>query len=390
MNIMPSIKMAENELKSLYEDLHRHPEIGFRENRTSAIVAKKLREYGVDTIDIGLGKTGVVGLIQGRLSGNRCVGLRADMDALPIDEASGVPFASEIPGTMHACGHDAHTTMLLGAAKYLAETRDFAGTGVLIFQPAEEGLGGARSMISDGLFEKFPCDEIFGMHNAPNGRPGTFEICRGTIMAGALFFDIEICGLGSHSALPQHARDTVVIAATLVDQLQTIVSRNVAPLDTCVLSVTQIHAGNTYNVVPENGHLAGTVRYFKDEVSAAVQNRMQVLCDGIAAAYEVEIDLKMRNVFNVLTNDDALCDAYLDAAADILGPENVSEYTQPATGSEDFADFLKFVPGAFCRLGHSGTIGLHNPAFYLGQELLPIGASILARIIEKRLPIRNT
>jgi amidohydrolase len=205
-------------------------------------------------------------------------------------------------------------------------------------------------------------------------------------MAGALFFDIDIRGLGSHAALPQHAKDTVVITATLVNQLQTIVSRNVAPLDTCVLSVTQIHAGSAYNIIPENGHLAGTVRYFKDEVCAAVQNRMQVLCDGIAAAYEVEINLKMRNVFNVLTNDDALCDAYLAAAVDILGPENVSEYTEPATGSEDFADFLKFVPGAFCRVGHSGTIGLHNPAFYLGQELLPIGASILARIIEKRLP----
>ena len=389
MNIMPSIKRSEKELKSLYKDFHRHPEIGFQENRTSAIVAKKLNDYGVDLVDVGLGKTGVVGIIEGRFPGNRCVALRADMDALPIKETSGVAFASETPGVMHACGHDGHTTMLLGAAKYLAETREFSGRAMLIFQPAEEGLGGARRMISDGLFEKFPCDEIFGMHNAPNGKPGTFEICKGTAMAGALFFDINIRGIGGHAALPQNTKDPVVIAATLVDQLQTIVSRNVAPLDTCVLSVTQIHAGSAYNIVPENGKLAGTVRYFKNEVGDLVQNRMQVLCDGIAAAFEVKIDLQMRNVFNVLVNDSDLCDAYLAAAGDILGPEGVSEYSQPATGSEDFAEFLHFVPGAFCRVGHSGNIGLHNPSFYLGQELLPIGASILARIIEKRLPIDN-
>ena len=389
MNIMPSIKRSEKELKSLYEDFHKHPEIGFQENRTSAIVAKKLNDYGADLIDVGLGKTGVVGIVEGRFPGNRCVALRADMDALPIKETSGVAFPSETPGVMHACGHDAHTTMLLGAAKYLAETREFAGRAMLVFQPAEEGLGGARRMISDGLFEKFPCDEIFGMHNAPNGKPGTFEICKGTAMAGALFFDINISGIGGHAALPQNTRDPLVVAATLVDQLQTIVSRNVAPLDTCVLSVTQIHAGSAYNIVPENGKLAGTVRYFKNDVRDLVQNRMQVLCDGIAAAFEVKIDLKIRNVFNILINDSELCDAYLGAASDILGPEGVSEYFQPATGSEDFAEFLQFVPGAFCRVGHSGSIGLHNPSFYLGQELLPIGASILARIIEKRLPIDN-
>ncbi len=387
MNIISSIKRNESELKSLYENLHRHPEIGFEENRTSALVVEKLDEYGVDIIDIGLGKTGVVGIIEGRLPGHRCVALRADMDALPIQENSGVDFASETPGVMHACGHDGHTTMLLGAAKYLAKTRNFSGRAMLIFQPAEEGLGGARRMISDGLFEKFPCDEIFGMHNAPNGRPGTFEICKGIAMAGAFFFDIDIYGIGGHAALPQKAKDPVVIGASLVDQLQTIVSRNIAPLDTCVLSVTQIHAGSAYNIVPENGHLAGNVRYFNNEVADLVQSRMQELCDGVAAAFEVKIDLKTRNIFNVLVNDSELCDVFLAAAGDILGEESISEYFQPATGSEDFAEFLKFVPGAFCRVGHSGNIGLHNPAFYLGQELLPIGASILARVIEKRLPI---
>jgi hippurate hydrolase len=309
------------------------------------------------------------------------------MDALPIEEISGVAYSSKTQGTMHACGHDGHTTMLLGAAKHLAQTREFDGTAVLIFQPAEEGLGGARKMIEDGLFQQFPCDEIFGMHNSPNGRPGTFDICKGVAMAGASFFDINIRGQGSHAAMPQQSKDTIVIASTLVSQLQSIVSRNVAPLDTCVLSVTKIHAGSAYNVVPETGHIAGTVRYFKDEVCTLVQNRMKAMCDGIASAYEIKLDLNMRNVFDVLVNDDTLSDAYLSAAEDILGSHNVSHISVPATGSEDFADMLRVVPGAYCRVGHTGTIGLHNPAFVLGQEILPIGASIMARVVEKRLPL---
>ena len=387
MNIMPTIKKAEGELRAIYEDLHKHPEIGFEENRTSAIVAKKLQEYGVDEVHKGLGKTGVVGLIHGKSRGNRRIGLRADMDALPIEEISGVPFSSQTPGTMHACGHDAHTTMLLGAAKHLAETREFDGTAVLIFQPAEEGLGGARQMIADGLFDHFPCDEIFGIHNSPNGKPGTFDICKGTAMAGAMFFDINIRGKGSHAAMPQSSKDSVVIASTLVHQLQTIVSRNVAPLDTCVISVTQFHAGSAYNVLPENAQLSGTVRYFKDAVCKLAEERMSALCAGLATAYDVNIDLDMRNVFEVLINDESLSQAYIEAAEDILGAENVSDISVPATGSEDFADMLKFVPGAYCRVGHIGTVGLHNPAFFLGQEVLPIGAAILARIIEKRLPL---
>jgi amidohydrolase len=387
MNILPIIKVAEAELKAIYEDLHIHPEIGFEETRTSAIIAGKLKDYGVDEVHTGFGKTGVVGLIHGKSRGNRRVGVRADMDALPIDEISGVAYSSKTQGTMHACGHDGHTTMLLGAAKHLAQTREFDGTAVLIFQPAEEGLGGARKMIEDGLFKQFPCDEIFGMHNSPNGRPGTFDICKGVAMAGASFFDINIRGQGSHAAMPQQSKDTIVIASTLVSQLQSIVSRNVAPLDACVLSVTKIHAGSAYNVVPETGHIAGTVRYFKDEVCTLVQNRMKAMCDGIASAYEIKLDLNMRNVFDVLVNDDALSDAYLAAAEDILGSQNVSYISVPATGSEDFADMLRVVPGAYCRVGHTGTIGLHNPAFVLGQEILPIGASIMARVVEKRLPL---
>ena len=387
MNILPIISESEDELVKIRQDIHAHPELGFEEVRTSKIVAEKLNEYGVDEVHTGLGRTGVVGIIYGKKRGNRRIGLRADMDALPIQEISGVPFTSTNPGKMHACGHDAHTTMLLGAAKHLAATRNFDGTAVLIFQPAEEGLGGARQMIADGLFVKFPVDEIFGMHNSPNGKPGTFDICKGVAMAGAMFFDVHIRGVGSHAAMPQQSRDPVLISATLVQQLQSIVARNVPPLDSCVISVTQIHAGAAYNVVPENAHIAGTIRYFNNEVCQLVRERLKAICDGIAIAYDVKIDLDVRKAFDVLINDSELSDAYIEAAKDILDPTDVSEIKVPATGSEDFADMLRLVPGAYCRVGHSGTKGLHNPAFVLGDELLPIGASILARVLEKRLPI---
>jgi len=232
MNILPIIAAAEEELCDIFEMLHAHPEIGFEEHKTSQIVAERLRAFGVDEVHTGIGNTGVVGLLHGKGRGNRRIGLRADMDALPIHENTGLSYQSTQSGKMHACGHDGHTTMLLGAAKHLAETRDFDGSVALIFQPAEEGLGGALAMMEQGLFQKFPCDEIYGMHNAPNGRPGRFEICKGRAMAGAAFFDIVISGLGSHAALPHQSRDPIVIASGLVSQIQSIVSRNVAPLET--------------------------------------------------------------------------------------------------------------------------------------------------------------
>lgn len=385
MAVLPIISKSTDELTAIFKDLHAHPEIGFTEIRTAGVVAEKLNAYGVDEVHTGIGGTGVVGLIKGKHAGTRRIGLRADMDALPITEETNLAYASQNPGVMHACGHDSHTTMLLGAAKHLAQTREFAGTAVLIFQPAEEGLGGARAMIKDKLFERFPVDEIYGMHNWPSGEPGTFGICKGTAMAGASFFDITIQGKGSHAAMPQQSRDPLVVASALVASLQTILSRNVAPLDACVLSVTQIHSGSAYNVVPDTASLAGTIRYFKDEVCALVERRMRELCDGFALAYGVQINIDLRNVFDVLNNDDALCDAYMDAAAEIVGTDNVSDDFQPATGSEDFADMLKVIPGAYCRVGHSGTTGLHNPSFFLDPEILPVGASIMARIAEKRL-----
>jgi amidohydrolase len=389
MNILPIIAAAEEELCDIFEMLHAHPEIGFEEHKTSQIVAERLRAFGVDEVHTGIGNTGVVGLLHGKGRGNRRIGLRADMDALPIHENTGLSYQSTQSGKMHACGHDGHTTMLLGAAKHLAETRDFDGSVALIFQPAEEGLGGALAMMEQGLFQKFPCDEIYGMHNAPNGRPGRFEICKGRAMAGAAFFDIVISGLGSHAALPHQSRDPIVIASGLVSQIQSIVSRNVAPLETCVLSVTQIHAGSAYNVVPETATLAGTIRYFEQEVYQTATQRLQALCDGFATAFDVDVALELRPLFNVLKNDPNLSQAYLEAASDIVGPENVSTQVAPDTASEDFADMLQVVPGAYCRVGHSGTMPLHNPQFTLGKEILPVGASIMARLVETRLPLEG-
>ena len=389
MNILPIIAAAEEELCDIFEMLHAHPEIGFEEHKTSQIVAERLRAFGVDEVHTGIGNTGVVGLLHGKGRGNRRIGLRADMDALPIHENTGLSYQSTQSGKMHACGHDGHTTMLLGAAKHLAETRDFDGSVALIFQPAEEGLGGALAMMEQGLFQKFPCDEIYGMHNAPNGRPGRFEICKGRAMAGAAFFDIVISGLGSHAALPHQSRDPIVIASGLVSQIQSIVSRNVAPLETCVLSVTQIHAGSAYNVVPETATLAGTIRYFEQEVYETATQRLQALCDGFATAFDVDVALELRPLFNVLKNDPNLSQAYPEAASDIVGSENVSTQVAPDTASEDFADMLQVVPGAYCRVGHSGTMPLHNPQFTLGKEILPVGASIMARLVETRLPLEG-
>jgi hippurate hydrolase len=384
MSNLPIIEAAKDELNAIFKDLHQHPEIGFTEHRTASVVAKKLKEYGVDEVHTGIAGTGVVGIIKGH-EGSRRVGLRADMDALPIDELTNLSYSSKTPGVMHACGHDGHTTMLLGAAKHLVETRDFKGVAVLIFQPAEEGLGGARGMLADGLFERFPCDEIYGMHNTPNGQPGTVGICKGPAMAGASFFDITIQGKGSHAAMPHQSRDPLVIASDLVGSIQTVLSRNVAPLETCVLSVTQIHSGSAYNIVPDTATLAGTIRYFKQEVFDLVDLRMRELCSGFATAYGVEITIDNRNTFDVLVNDEKLSDAYLEAAVDIVGKHNISGTQEPATGSEDFADMLKVVPGAYCRIGHSGTTGLHNPSFFLDPSVLPVGASVMARIVERRL-----
>ncbi|MCB1433572.1 MAG: amidohydrolase, partial [Alphaproteobacteria bacterium] len=359
----------------------------FEEKRTSGVVAEKLRLWGIDEVHEGIGGTGVVGLIKGRGGGNRRVGLRADMDALPVTEATGLPHASTNAGTMHACGHDGHTTMLLGAARYLAETRNFDGTAVVIFQPAEEGLGGARRMLQEGLFERFPCDEIYGLHNDPSGKPRRFGLRKGPLMAGASFFDIRLSGKGSHAAMPHESKDVIFAATALVQHLQSVVSRNVAPQDPCVFSVTKMMAGSAYNVLPATATLGGTLRFFSTGVRDLAQSRVRSICDGFALAHGISIEVEFREIFDVLLNDEDGADALLAAAADIVGDDLVTDDETITTGSEDFADMLRAVPGAYGWLGHAGTIPLHNPGFVLDENILPVGASILARVAERQMPM---
>ncbi len=369
------------DLTAIRRDIHEHPELGFQEVRTSGIVAGFLESWGIE-VTRGIGKTGVVGVLKGNRAG-KTIGLRADMDALPIDELTNLPYASKNPGVMHACGHDAHTAMLLGAARYLSETRDFAGTAVFIFQPAEEGLGGARAMIADGLFDRFPCDELYGLHNSPYHDLGVIGVKPGAAMAGADFFDIDIKGRGSHGAMPQVSRDPVIIGAGLVKEIQGIVARNMDPTKAAVVSITQFHAGAAYNVIPETARLSGTVRYFDIEDEKMIADRMRKICAGFAVAYEVEIEVSIRNVFDVLMNDDARSADLIAAAREVVG-DRAGFKDGLQMGSEDMADMLRIVPGAYCTLGHGGDVPLHNPAFVFDDAALPIGSSLLARLVETR------
>ena len=385
---MPTIDRIQgyaDELTAIRRDLHAHPEIGFEEVRTSGIVAEKLAQWGIE-VHRGLGVTGVVGVIKGKGTGSRRIGLRADMDALPMEENTNLKWRSTIPGRFHGCGHDGHTTMLLGTARYLAETRNFDGTVHLIFQPAEEGLGGARAMIKEGLFEKFPCDELYGLHNAPDLNHGEIAILPGPAMAGADFFDIRIQGYGAHGAMPNDAKDPIVIAMSLGQSLQTIVSRNVNPHEPAVLSITQIHAGSAYNVIPGEAHLCGTVRAFSDEVRALIRERMRALCAGMAAAFDVEIEADIRDTFGVLVNQVEQSKVVEEVARTVVEPSKVITRSQPKMGSEDFADMLKTIPGAYFWVGHDGSVPVHNPGYVLDDKILPIGASMFARIIETRMP----
>jgi len=386
MPALPLIDSFVDDLVAIRRDLHAHPEIGFEEKRTSGIVADRLAQWGIE-VHRGIGGTGVVGVLKGKGDGPRRIGLRADMDALPMEEATNLPWRSTVPNRFHGCGHDGHTTMLLGTARYLAQTRNFDGTAVFIFQPAEEGLGGARAMIADGLFEKFPLDEIYGLHNAPHLGANQVAVGTGAAMAGADFFDIAITGRGSHGAMPEQSRDAVVIAMTLGQALQTIVSRNVAPSDAAVVSITQIHAGAAYNVIPGEAKLAGTVRTFSDAVRTQIRERMRAIAAGVAAAFEVEIAVDIRDIFTVLENRPEQVAAVAAVAREVVGADNVDTAAPPHMASEDFADMLRVVPGAYFWLGHAGDMPLHNPGFILDEGILPVGASLFSRLIETRLPL---
>jgi amidohydrolase len=382
MALIEKIVANLEEMTATRHDFHAHPELGFQEVRTSGIVAEKLKSWGIE-VHTGIGGTGVIGIIEGKGAG-KTIGLRADMDALPIHEQTNLPYSSTNAGVMHACGHDGHTTMLLGAAKYLAETRDFNGTAVMIFQPAEEGLGGAKAMLADNLFDRFPCDEIYGIHNRPNGKPNHIGIKPGVAAAAADFFDIKIKGRGSHAARPQDSHDPVLAAASLVQNMQSIVSRNLDPRETVVLSITRINGGSAYNVIPGETTLAGTVRCFSTEVRNFVGDRIRAMAKGLETSFDVEVEVKIDDVFDVLINDDALTDGFVDIAREVMGEENVEIETVASTGSEDFADMMRVVPGAYFTVGHAGTVSLHNEGFFMDDQMLPVGASLFARIVERR------
>jgi hippurate hydrolase len=384
MPALPQIEAFKDDLVAIRHDIHAHPEIGFEEVRTSGIVAEKLASWGIE-VHRGIGKTGVVGILHGTGGPGRRIGLRADMDALPMEETTNLPYRSRNPGRFHGCGHDGHTTMLLGAARYLAENRDFTGTAVFVFQPAEEGLGGARAMLADKLFERFPCDEIYGRHNAPQLEAGQISVFPGPAMAGADFFDITITGKGSHGAMPHVGRDPVVAAITLAAALQTIVSRNADPREAAVVSITQLHAGSAYNVIPEEAELAGTIRTFSPEIATLIRERMREIAAGIGQTFGVQVDVDIRGIFDVLVNHGPQAEAAAAVAAEIVGTENVLTTPRPVMGSEDFADMLRIVPGAYAWVGHAGTVPVHNPAFILDDGILPVGASLLARLVETRL-----
>ncbi|BBK40775.1 hydrolase [Allostella vacuolata] len=390
MNIEPRIAAFHDEMVGWRRDIHAHPELAFEEERTAGIVAEKLRQFGCEVVT-GIAKTGVVGTIRVGNSPNS-IGLRADMDCLPMEETNTFAHVSKYKGKMHGCGHDGHTTMLLGAAKYLAETRNFQGTVHLIFQPAEEGGGGGRVMVEEGLFQKFPCDAVFAMHNRPSLPVGQFAIRPGPMLAGGTRFDIAIKGKGAHGARPETGVDPVVVAAHIVGAAQTIVSRNTSPHEPVVLSFTQVHAGEAYNVIPETAVLRGTIRCYSNQVRTEVTTALARIARDVAAAFGAEATPNIRPGYPPLVNDPAEAAFMADVAVSLVGEENVQRNGPRVMGSEDFSYMLEAVPGAFILSGqgggHSGSVGgceLHNPGYDFNDDLLPLGATLFARLVEAKL-----
>ncbi|MEA2744537.1 MAG: hypothetical protein QOG25_2908 [Acetobacteraceae bacterium] len=377
-------RQYQDELSAIRRDIHAHPELGLEEYRTADLVAQKLEEWGIE-VHRGVGKTGVVGVLRNG-NGQDAVGLRADMDALPILEKSEFPHASQNPGRMHACGHDGHTTMLLGAAKYLAETRNFNGTVNFIFQPAEEGVGGAQEMLKDGLFERFPCNYIYGMHNRPGLPVGRYMTGPAARAAGGAFFDITITGKGAHGAHPQQGIDPVLVACHLGTALQSIVSRNISAMDTAVLSITRIQSGDAYNVIPQSAVMAGTVRAMKPEVMTLIEQNMRRLVSSVAAGFGAEATVDFRLIFAPMVNNEAEALAYGDAAAELVGEDSVRRDAPPGMGSEDFSFMMEQVPGAHINLGNGDSAALHNHLYDFNDAAIPYGVALYAAITEKKLP----
>ena len=376
-----------SEITEWRQTIHQHPGLLYDVEETAALVSEKLKSFGVDEVVENIGRTGVVAVIKGRKSDSgKVIGMRADMDALPIAEKNDSPYKSKYEGKMHACGHDGHTAMLLGAAKYLAETRNFDGTAVVIFQPAEEGGAGGKAMVDDGMMDRFGIQEVYGLHNMPGLPVGEFSIRSGALMAGTDEFTITITGTGAHAAMPHGGNDPIIIATQMVQALQTIVSRNVNPLSSAVLTVTAIHAGKAYNVIPQEAQFYGTVRTLDREVRAQVLERIQEVVNGIAAAYGAEVDIALKEGYPVTVNHDAQTEFAASVAKEIAGEDRVQTDQLPVMGGEDFSFMLEARPGAFIFMGNGDSAGLHHEEYDFNDEAIPVGASYWAKIAEKAMP----
>jgi hippurate hydrolase len=368
-------------------DFHQHPELMYDVHRTAAKVADLLKSFGVDEVVTGIGRTGVVGVIRGREPASRTIGLRADMDALPIQEIRDIEHKSTVPGKMHACGHDGHTAMLLGAARYLAETRNFAGTAVVIFQPAEEGGAGGRAMVEDGMMDRFGIDEVYGMHNMPGLPVGAVATRPGPIMAASNTFEIRLKGLGGHAAKPHDCLDPIVAGAQIVTALQSIVARNVDPVDSAVLSITRFHAGTTANnIIPQTAVIGGTVRTLKEETRHFMKKRLTDLVMALASAMGVDAEVDYEWGYPVVVNHAEQTEFAADIARGIAGPDRVNTDMPPSLGGEDFAYMLQARPGAFIFIGNGDSAGLHHPEYDFDDELIPHGISYWAKLVETAMP----
>jgi hippurate hydrolase len=387
MPVINRIAAMQDEVAEWRRDFHQHPEIGFEVHRTAGIVAEKLEAFGCDEVVTGIGRTGVVGVIRGRKTqSGKVMGLRADMDALPILEATGLDYASQTPGTMHACGHDGHTSMLLGAAKYLCETRNFDGTVCVIFQPDEEGLGGGPAMIEDGLLDRFGIQELYGMHTWPGAELGTFGIRPGPLLAAGDRFTIDIAGKGAHAMAPHASIDPVLVAAHTVTALQSIASRSINPLDAVVVSTCMVRAGDAFNIIPERAMLGGTVRTLSEQVRDTAQARLTQLAQATAAAFGATATVGYERAVPVTMNDPEKTRFAVRVAREVAGDGKVQDDIPPAMGSEDFAFMLKERPGAYILIGNGDGPGLHTPGYNFNDAALPFGISYFARLAETGMP----
>jgi hippurate hydrolase len=387
---MPILNRAaelQNEVAAWRQQLHSKPELGFDLYDTAAFVEKKLKEFGCDEVVTGIARTGVVGIIRGRLPGTTTIGLRADMDALPIVESTGRPYASQTAGKMHACGHDGHTAMLLGAAKYLTETRNYSGSIAVIFQPAEEGGGGGNVMVQEGLMERFGIQKVFGMHNRPGLPVGHFSTNSGPLMAATAEFTITVKGKGGHAAMPYQTIDPIVITSQIVMAMQTVVSRNADPIESLVVSVTKFHAGDAYNIIPQTAEIAGTVRTLKKEMADLAEVRIRTIVEGVASAGGAEVDLKYDRNYPVTFNHAAETVFASEVAKAIAGEQNVDTNMAPVMGGEDFSYMLEARPGSFIFIGNGATAGLHHPAYDFNDEAIPHGISYWVKLAETALPV---